>query len=227
MKIDKERAFTIVELVIVIAVIAILAVVLIPTFASVIEKANDSKFRQNARNYLLEKAIENYLSDSETEGKASKPSEPEEPSEDTFAMITYSNGTEPRYIKASDLSSSDDLRRQPILENVKDPEIISKLRDNSDFSQYFTISEDDTWDIYLASDGYVFMSGKPNIMIDTKGSLPFYLFYGAPSMLSGLEGDPYQPLYHKWDDFDKNPIFESPKTYIDKDGHTITLTIYG
>lgn len=37
---NSKRAFTIVELVIVIAVIAILAAVLIPTFSSLIEKAN-------------------------------------------------------------------------------------------------------------------------------------------------------------------------------------------
>ena len=37
-----KRAFTIVELVIVIAVIAILAAVLIPTFTTLIDKANES-----------------------------------------------------------------------------------------------------------------------------------------------------------------------------------------
>ena len=42
MKNSKKRGFTIVELVIVIAVIAILAGVLIPTFASVIKKANEA-----------------------------------------------------------------------------------------------------------------------------------------------------------------------------------------
>jgi len=42
MKKSNKKGFTIVELVIVIAVIAILASVLIPTFASVVEKANES-----------------------------------------------------------------------------------------------------------------------------------------------------------------------------------------
>ena len=37
-----KRAFTITELVIVIAVVAILAAVLIPTFANIIDKANES-----------------------------------------------------------------------------------------------------------------------------------------------------------------------------------------
>lgn len=50
MKNMKKRGFTIVELVIVIAVIAILAAVLIPTFSNVIEKANESNALQAARN---------------------------------------------------------------------------------------------------------------------------------------------------------------------------------
>ena len=44
-----KRAFTITELVIVIAVIAILAAVLIPTFSNVIENANQSAAMQNCR----------------------------------------------------------------------------------------------------------------------------------------------------------------------------------
>ena len=43
-----KKGFTIVELVIVIAVIAILAGVMIPTFGGVIEKANESKLQQVA-----------------------------------------------------------------------------------------------------------------------------------------------------------------------------------
>ena len=50
MKNNKKRGFTIVELVIVIAVIAILAAVLIPTFANVVGKANASKALQEVRN---------------------------------------------------------------------------------------------------------------------------------------------------------------------------------
>ena len=69
LKINK-KGFTIVELVIVIAVIAILAAVLIPTFSNVVEKANKSSAMQAARNeyelYLAEhaedlKGTENYL----------------------------------------------------------------------------------------------------------------------------------------------------------------------
>lgn len=49
----KKRGFTIIELVIVIAVIAILAGVLIPTFSSVIEKANKSARLQTAQQALV------------------------------------------------------------------------------------------------------------------------------------------------------------------------------
>lgn len=47
---NNRKGFTIVELVIVIAVIAILATVLVPTFGDVIDKANDSKVLQAAKN---------------------------------------------------------------------------------------------------------------------------------------------------------------------------------
>ena len=50
MKKTNKKGFTIVELVIVIAVIAILAAVLIPTFTGVIEKANQSAVLQAAKN---------------------------------------------------------------------------------------------------------------------------------------------------------------------------------
>lgn len=65
MKNNKKRGFTIVELVIVIAVIAILAAVLIPTFSNVIQKANESKALQTARN-----AYYDWLSTNDADGKA-------------------------------------------------------------------------------------------------------------------------------------------------------------
>ena len=47
---NKHRGFTIVELVIVVAVIAILAAVLIPTFSAIIKRANISADTQAVRN---------------------------------------------------------------------------------------------------------------------------------------------------------------------------------
>ena len=54
MKKANKKGFTIVELVIVIAVIAILAAVLIPTFSNVVEKANQSAALQEVRNAYTE-----------------------------------------------------------------------------------------------------------------------------------------------------------------------------
>ncbi|MBR2370658.1 MAG: type II secretion system protein [Clostridia bacterium] len=50
MKKSNKKGFTIVELVIVIAVIGILATVLIPTFSSVVDKANKSAAEQELKN---------------------------------------------------------------------------------------------------------------------------------------------------------------------------------
>ena len=61
MKIKRSRkAFTIVELVIVIAVIAILATVLVPAFGEVVQNAKDSEqeAKNTYTNYLVEHAGE-------------------------------------------------------------------------------------------------------------------------------------------------------------------------
>ena len=59
MKRSTKKGFTIVELVIVIAIIAILAAVLIPTFASLIQKANESKDTQLVKNLNTALAADN------------------------------------------------------------------------------------------------------------------------------------------------------------------------
>ena len=51
---NKRRGFTIVELVIVIAVIAILAAVLIPTYVNLVKKANEAKAQAEAKNLISE-----------------------------------------------------------------------------------------------------------------------------------------------------------------------------
>lgn len=53
MKNMKNKGFTIVELVIVIAIVAVLAAVLIPSFASLIQKANDSAYLQDRTNQQI------------------------------------------------------------------------------------------------------------------------------------------------------------------------------
>ena len=58
MKRNSKKGFTVVELVIVIAIIAILAAVLIPTFSNVIKKANESSDIQAMRNMNTYLAVE-------------------------------------------------------------------------------------------------------------------------------------------------------------------------
>ena len=59
----RKRGFTIVELVIVIAVIAILAAVLIPTFTNLIKRANLSNDQSMIRNMNTALAMESAESD--------------------------------------------------------------------------------------------------------------------------------------------------------------------
>lgn len=56
---NKKKGFTIVELVIVIAVIAILSAILIPTFAGLTNKANEVKVQEEVRNTYVAYAAEN------------------------------------------------------------------------------------------------------------------------------------------------------------------------
>ena len=58
MKKRNQKGFTIVELVIVIAVIAILAAVLIPNLSRLVEKANESKALQEAENAMKADLVE-------------------------------------------------------------------------------------------------------------------------------------------------------------------------
>jgi len=61
MKINNKKGFTIVELVIVIAVIAILAAVLIPTFSGITNRAKESARMQETRNSMM-----NYLAEQQS-----------------------------------------------------------------------------------------------------------------------------------------------------------------
>ena len=66
MKKTNKKGFTIVELVIVIAVVAILAAVLIPTFVSVTKRANESKDTQLVRNLNTALAVDTEVGKHET-----------------------------------------------------------------------------------------------------------------------------------------------------------------
>lgn len=70
MKNVKKKGFTIVELVIVVAVIAILAAVLIPTFSNVVSKANLSADQQNIKNMNTVLAVEEITDDVKSINKA-------------------------------------------------------------------------------------------------------------------------------------------------------------
>lgn len=63
-----KKGFTIVELVIVIAVIAILAAVLIPTFSGIVEKSKKSAVEQEAHNKYKEVYAQD-VSDGKIDGK--------------------------------------------------------------------------------------------------------------------------------------------------------------
>lgn len=58
MKTQRKRGFTVIELVIVIAVVAVLAAVLIPTFVSIIKKANESAYIQERQSQRIEDIAE-------------------------------------------------------------------------------------------------------------------------------------------------------------------------
>ena len=81
MKRNNKKGFTIVELVIVIAVIAILSAVLIPTFGGIVDKANESARDQEARNAFTE-----YLIDCDAT-----------PNKDAFIVVTDDSGVKYYY----------------------------------------------------------------------------------------------------------------------------------
>lgn len=89
MKRNNKKGFTIVELVIVIAVIAILAGVMIPTFGSIIDKANQSEAIQEGRAYYMEYYAED-LTDGVIDGTPAL--DPINGCTYTATKFTYNNG---------------------------------------------------------------------------------------------------------------------------------------
>lgn len=90
-----KKAFTITELVIVIAVIAILAAVLIPTFSNVIENANQSAAMQTCRT-----ALTNYLSTVQAD---------DDPDNDDVTGIVFTSGGYAYVYVSSQLHLIDEL----------------------------------------------------------------------------------------------------------------------
>ena len=72
MKKLNKKGFTIVELVIVIAVIAILAAVLIPTFSGVVNSAKEAAAKEDARTIYTQYAFENPTADLNTNETANE-----------------------------------------------------------------------------------------------------------------------------------------------------------
>lgn len=66
---NKKSGFSMVELIIVIAVIAILAGILIPVFTNIIDNANRAEAVQNAKNSYTKYAIDHVPDDAASKGK--------------------------------------------------------------------------------------------------------------------------------------------------------------
>ena len=84
---NSKRAFTIVELVIVIAVISILAAVLIPTFAFMIKRAEESRDLQESENQAKQDFADSMLGNNEQSSSEQTPEETE-PEETTPERIS-------------------------------------------------------------------------------------------------------------------------------------------
>lgn len=101
MKTNNKKGFTIVELVIVIAIIAVLAAVLIPTFASIIKKAEESAYLQERTNQQIQDLTEkiennNYMTWEDFEEKLAE------------ALASLGNNPDPDQIKQAVLDAIGD-----------------------------------------------------------------------------------------------------------------------
>ncbi|MBR2371198.1 MAG: type II secretion system protein [Clostridia bacterium] len=95
---NSKRAFTIIELVIVIAVISILAAVLIPTFASMIRKAKDARLEAELNGKEKENIAESVLG---SDGTTT-----EEPERSSTPILSY-NGFAMQVIRLPDQDTED------------------------------------------------------------------------------------------------------------------------
>ena len=91
MKKMNKKGFTIVELVIVIAVIAILAAVMIPTFGGIIDRANKSSAEQTAKS-LWKEAYAIDLADGVEDGKENVTGTIDPGQGATYVVVTTGEG---------------------------------------------------------------------------------------------------------------------------------------
>lgn len=158
-----KKGFTIVELVIVIAVIAVLAAVLIPTFSNVIEKANQSADIQASRQMNTTLV---------TESIPTKPTEMKEVikilaaagfnSEDKLVPIT-------KNLKFLWHIESNTI----VLANVKDPEILYPTNDEDFKNELYDdllVYIDDKSKFFDLAEGTLYLQGIPN---DNNGKIDF------------------------------------------------------
>lgn len=91
-KLNNKKGFTIVELVIVIAVIGILAGVLIPTFSGIVQRANESKINQEMTNALKVVLAGNATSGALADGTTFVMSQKNDENKDVAAYYAEYNG---------------------------------------------------------------------------------------------------------------------------------------
>lgn len=139
---NKKKGFTLVELVIVIAVIAILAGVMIATFSNVVEKANASKAFQEAKS-RIDAAYINCLT--------------EEKSVDYVLVGT--DGSVVFYAEGNaDVKSTEGVSFYKIAEVTEEKAIVVKL------------GTDDIY-LYMTTDGYSVVEGIPEGFVGADSAL--------------------------------------------------------
>ncbi len=156
-KCSKKHGFTIVELVIVIAVIAILAAVLIPTFSGIVEKANRSKLKQEAKNAYTQYVIDNAGSGSVPKYMLYK---------DEELYITIENGG----VREGVYSSQEDALKALVGDTKVGDYNVTAVAD----TKLYTVIPKANATNFANSDIYITLSGTIG---ENEESLAFNLFY--------------------------------------------------
>ena len=139
---NKKKGFTLVELVIVIAVIAILAGVMIATFSNVVEKANASKAFQEAKS-RIDAAYINCLTEEKSVDYVSVGTD--------GSVVFYAEGN-------ADVKSTEGVSFYNIAEVTEEKAIVVKL------------GTDDIY-LYMTTDGYSVVEGIPEGFVGADSAL--------------------------------------------------------